>query len=81
MNFLGLPDRINKLLYRRDIERLSREDVGLARRWTLALIRDGHPHWNDNQVEAYYEKLSMIRVELVDNWSMRNGWSEIDEKL
>jgi hypothetical protein len=80
MNFLGIPDRINKLLYNRDIHRLTHDDVGLAKRWTLRLIRDGHPHWSEKQVERYYEKLSLIRVEVVDNWSMRNGWKEEGSK-
>jgi len=76
MNFLGIPERINRLLYQKDIHRLSRRDTDLARRWTLALIRDGHPHWTEDQVNTYYDRLSQIRVEVIDEWSAKHGWEE-----
>jgi hypothetical protein len=73
VKFLDLPERINRLLYRRSLQKLTRQDLILARAWTLQLIRDSHPHWSEIEVEAYYEKLSLIRVEVVDEWSKRFG--------
>jgi len=75
VNFLGIPERINKALYKKDVYQLTRKDLDLAKKWTLALIRDGHPHWNETQVNNYYEKLSKVRVELIDQWSAKNGWN------
>lgn len=71
MDFLDLPERINKLLYKKSVRRLTPADRELAKRWTMQLIRDSHPHWSEAQVEADYERLTMVRVELVDQWSRR----------
>jgi hypothetical protein len=73
MNFLGLPERINRVLYRREVHRLTPADLRLARRWTLELIQDSHPRWSREEVEACYERLSELRVTAVDEWSKRNG--------
>lgn len=72
MNFLDIPDRINQLLYKKDLVRLTRRDVVSARNWTLRLIRDSHPHWTEEQVEADYERLKHIRPIAVDQWAKRN---------
>jgi len=73
VNFLGLPERINKLLYHRQVGSLSRREAELAESWTLQLIRDGHPKWTEEQVKTYYDNLVNIRVVVVDQWSKRNG--------
>lgn len=70
MEFTG---RFNGLLYRRAITRLTRSDLDTARAWTLQLIRDSHPRWTEEQVEQDYQRLSLIRVEVVDEWSQRFG--------
>lgn len=72
MNFLDLPDRINRLLYRTDISRLTQNDLILAKRWTLRLIRDSHPDWTDEQVQADYDRLEKIRPLAVDQWAKRH---------
>jgi hypothetical protein len=71
VDFLELPERVNKFLYKKDVRRLTRADRELAKRWTLQLIRDSHPRWTDEQVEADYDRLLAFRVEAVDEWSRR----------
>jgi hypothetical protein len=78
MNFLGLSERLNTFLYKKDLQRLTPADMSLARTWTLSLIREGHPHWDEAQVEAYYEHLAAIRVQAVDEWSRRFNPSLLD---
>lgn len=73
MNFLDLPERINLLLYRRQVGRLSRQDREQAIAWTLQLIRDRNPTWPEDKVRAYYDQLLDIRVIAVDAWSARHG--------
>jgi hypothetical protein len=73
VNFLGLPERINKLLYHRQVGSMTRRESELATNWTLQLIRDGHPKWSEEQVKNYYDNLVNIRVVAVDQWSKRNG--------
>ena len=73
MDFLKLPDRVNTLLYRREVRKLSRGDGELAVRWTLALIRERNPRWSEAEVRAYYDNLLNIRVTVADDWSARNG--------
>ncbi|NJK91318.1 MAG: hypothetical protein HC904_05485 [Blastochloris sp.] len=73
MNFLGLSERINTLLYHKQVEKLSRRDGELARTWTLQLIREAHPLWTEQEVERYYENLLKIRVVAVDQWGKRHG--------
>ncbi|MEM6884854.1 MAG: hypothetical protein AAF571_07455 [Verrucomicrobiota bacterium] len=72
MNFLDIPDRINQLLYKKDLVRLTRHDIFTAKEWTKRLIRDSHPHWTDKQVEEDYERLNKIKVMAVDQWEKRN---------
>jgi hypothetical protein len=73
VNFLKLPQRINQLLYHRQLGSLTRREAELAERWTLQMIRDGHPKWDEEQVRAYYDHLLTIKVVAVDQWSKRNG--------
>ncbi|MDZ4788972.1 MAG: hypothetical protein SH807_08525 [Blastochloris sp.] len=73
MNFMGLPERINKLLYHRQVGSLTQREAGLAKVWTLELIRDSHPKWTEQQIESYYNNLVNIRVVAVDQWGKRNG--------
>jgi hypothetical protein len=73
VNFLGIPERINKLLYGRELRRLSRNDASMAVAWTKELIRERNPHWNEDQVERYYVNLLKIRILAVDEWSRRHG--------
>jgi hypothetical protein len=72
VNFLDLPDRINRLLYQKDLVRLTRRDMLSAKDWTKRLIRDSHPNWTDQQVDEDYERLSHIKVVAVDQWEKRN---------
>ncbi|MGF1678208.1 MAG: hypothetical protein ACFCUX_03325 [Candidatus Methylacidiphilales bacterium] len=72
MNFLDLPERINRLLYRKEIVRLSPRDRLSAKSWTLKLIRDSHPQWSDEEVEKDYQRLEQIRVIAVDAWGKRH---------
>lgn len=73
MHFMDLTGRFNDLLYRRTVTRLTRSDIEVARAWTLQLIRDSHPRWTEEEVERDYERLALIRVEVVDEWSKRFG--------
>ncbi len=70
---MEVTSRFNDLLYRRAVTRLTRSDIEIARAWTLQIIRDSHPRWTEDQVERDYERLSLIRVEVVDEWSKRFG--------
>lgn len=72
MHFLDIPERLNKLLYKKEVVRLTRSDILMAREWTLRLIRDSHPKWSEEQVQADYERLRHVRVVAVDQWSKRN---------
>lgn len=76
MNFLDLPERINTFLYKKDVKRLSRADRDLAKRWTMQLIRDSHPHWSEAQIEADYDRLLAVRIETVDQWSRRFDFTQ-----
>lgn len=73
MNLLELPERINLLLYRKQVHRLTRQDREQAIAWTLQLIRDRNPGWSEERVRAYYDQLLNIRVIAVDAWSARHG--------
>jgi len=73
MNFLELPERLNLLLYRKQVHRLTKKDREQAVAWTLQLIRDRNPHWTEERVRAYYDQLLDIRVIAVDAWSARHG--------
>lgn len=72
MNFLSLPERVNKLLYHRQVGSLTKREAGLAEAWTLQIIRDSHPKWAEAQVQEYYDNLANIRVVAVDQWGKRN---------
>jgi hypothetical protein len=73
MGFFNLSERVNALLYRQQIGRLTREDLELATHWTLQLIRDRHPHWTEAQVQEDYDRLLKVRVVAIDQWSARLG--------
>jgi len=73
MNFLKISEGLNRFLYRKEVVRLTRQDIELARTWTKQLIRDSHPRWSEEQVEDYYMKLDQIRPVAVDQWSRRMG--------
>lgn len=73
MGFFGFSERANTQLYRRQVGRLGKQDLELATRWTLQLIRDNNPRWTEDQVRAYYDRLLDIRVIAVDQWSARHG--------
>ena len=73
MNFLKITEGLNRFLYRKDVVRLTRNDLELATRWTKLLIRDGHPRWSESEIDAYYDQLMQIRVVAVDQWSRRMG--------
>ena len=73
MNFLKLPERVNSLLYRRQVRRLTKQDLESARAWTLQLIRDHNPRWSEERVQEYYDHLLDIRLVAIDQWSARLG--------
>ncbi len=73
MNFLELPERINRLLYKKEVVKLGRRDMELATRWTMEMIRDRNPEWSEEQVRMYYDRLLNVRVIAVDQWSRRFG--------
>ncbi|MEM6821700.1 MAG: hypothetical protein AAF558_07160 [Verrucomicrobiota bacterium] len=73
MHFLDIPERVNQLLYRKDVHRLTKRDMASAKQWSLRLIRDSHPEWTEQQVLDDYERLSHIKVVAIDQWSKRNG--------
>jgi hypothetical protein len=73
MDFLQLSDRLNTLLYRRQVQRLTREDREQAVQWTLQLIRERHPRWSEDKVRDYYDRVLDIRVIAVDAFSARHG--------
>ncbi|MEM9399287.1 MAG: hypothetical protein AAF984_03690 [Verrucomicrobiota bacterium] len=73
VNFLKLSGKLNELLYKKSLNKLSKEDMKLADKWTLDLIREAHPHWSDKQVQHYHENLLKIRAYAVDEWSRRNN--------
>ena len=73
MNLLELPERINRVLYRRQVRRLTPQDRQQAVAWTLQLIRDRNPTWTEERVREYYDRLLDIRVIAVDTWSARHG--------
>lgn len=73
MNFLQLPGRVNALLYRRQVRRLTKRELEAAQQWTMQLIRDRNPGWSEAQVQDYYDKLLDIRLVAIDQWSARLG--------
>lgn len=73
VNFLDLPERVNTLLYRRQVKRLTKKDLEAARIWTMQLIRDRNPGWSEAQVQDYYDHLLDIRLVAIDQWSARLG--------
>lgn len=72
MDFRDLAERFNAFLYQKDFRKLSPQDLDLAKKWTLQLIRDGNPQWTEEQVLDYYNRLLKIRVIAVDSWKERN---------
>jgi hypothetical protein len=72
MDFRDLAERFNTFLYQKDFRRLSPQDLELAKKWTLQLIRDSNPQWTEEQVLDYYNRLLKIRVVAVDQWKERN---------
>ncbi|GAB4244213.1 MAG: hypothetical protein OHK005_09000 [Candidatus Methylacidiphilales bacterium] len=78
MHFMDLTSRFNDLLYRRTVTRLTRSELEIARAWTMQLIRDSHPRWSEEEVERDYERLALIRVEVVDEWSKRFGLDPVE---
>ena len=73
MNFLRIPERLNKILYKRSIFQLRKKDLELAEKWTLDFIRDQHPHWSEKQVKRHFDNLLKIKVIAVDDWSKKFG--------
>jgi hypothetical protein len=72
MDLRDLAERFNSFLYQKDFRRLSPQDLELAKKWTLQLIRDSNPKWTEEQVLDYYDRLLKIRVMAVDQWKERN---------
>jgi hypothetical protein len=63
--------RFNAFLYRQHIRRLGPEEIGLAREWSMDLIRREHPQLSTEEAERYYENLINVRVCAVDEWTQR----------
>jgi hypothetical protein len=63
--------RFNAFLYRQHIRRLGPEEIGLAREWSMAVIRREHPQLSTEEAEVFYENLINVRVCAVDEWTQR----------
>jgi hypothetical protein len=71
MDLSDFTARFNHFLYRQSIRKLGKEEVQLARDWSIALIRREHPTLTDEQVERFYENLIHVQVVAVDEWTRR----------
>ncbi len=71
IDFTAVYGRLNDLLYRRTIRRLTVAEIELARDWSLRVIRREHPDFSEAEVEDYYEKLLQVRVIATDEWARR----------
>ncbi|MDX6767032.1 MAG: hypothetical protein SFU85_09590 [Candidatus Methylacidiphilales bacterium] len=73
MDFLKLSERANRQLYRRQVKRLTKKELELAKAWTLDLIRERNPHWSEEQIRDYYDRVLDLRLIAIDPWSARLG--------
>ncbi len=73
MRLMELSCKLNGIIFRSQIRRLSRLDMEMADRWTMARIREGHPDWSDERVMLHFNSLVHIPVCAVDEWSRRFG--------
>lgn len=69
--FWAISEKLNTLLYRREMEKISSSDAQLAIDWTLEMIRSSHPHWDEARVQRYYENLLHLKVVAVDQFIRR----------
>lgn len=73
MRFTGVTEKLNTFFFRSQIRRLTRFDMEMADRWTLARIREGHPEWSEERVMRHFEALAHLQVHAVDEWGRRFG--------
>lgn len=73
MRFAGVTEKLNAFFFRAQLRRLTRLDMEMADRWTLARIREGHPDWSEERVMLHFEALGHLPVRAVDEWSRRFG--------
>jgi hypothetical protein len=71
MDLSKVSEKIDRFLYRRSIQKLSKEDLESAKIWSLEMIRANHPRWTEDEVQKYYESLLNVRVYVVDEWGRR----------
>lgn len=73
MDFRRIAERVNRLLYRREVARLTPAEKAMADAWTLRLIRERHPGWTQQQIRDYFENLIHLKVRVVKEWELRMG--------
>lgn len=71
MDILGIAEKINGFLYRKETQTLTEEDMDTAREWSLQTIRRHYPRWSEEQCVRYYHSMINIRLIAVDQWSKR----------
>lgn len=73
MRISAFAEKLNQVIYRAQVRRLTRLDKEMADRWTLARIREGHPYWSEEQVNRHFNALLHFEIRAVDEWSRRFG--------
>lgn len=71
MSLTLFAERLNRLLYRQHIRKLTPAEIELARQWSLNLIRREHPELSEEQVQRFYDNLIHVKFSAVDEWSER----------
>lgn len=71
MSFFPILTRLNGLLYRRDLARLSPRDRTLARTWMVQFMKANHPEWDNQRIDQEYEQLLHCRPMAIDEWERR----------
>lgn len=71
MSFFPILTRLNGLLYRRDLARLSPRDRTLARTWMIQFMKANHPEWDTKRIDQEYERLLDCRPMAIDEWERR----------
>lgn len=71
MSFFPILTRLNGLLYRRDLARLSPRDRTLARTWMIQFMKANHPEWDSQRIDQEYKRLLDCRPMAIDEWERR----------
>lgn len=73
MRVMELSCKLNGIIFRAQLRRLTRLDLEMADRWTMARIREGHPDWSEERIMGHFHALAHIPVRAIDEWSRRFG--------